>query len=128
MDALAASLGRTASAKAVDVTMAIVGDLVRVTPVDTSQALSNWQVSINAPVAAAIPPYVPGEAGSSRAASGAEAVQVARATLSRKQPGQSIYISNVLPYIVPLNNGSSRQQPAGFVERALLIGRRVANG
>lgn len=40
--------------------------------------------------------------------------------------GQTIWISNNLEYIVPLNNGHSTQAPAGYVEMAVQEGLRAA--
>lgn len=102
----------------------IVGDLVQVTPVDTSQALSNWQVGVGAKPDDSIGPYFPGEGGSTQSASASAALDAARQVLRTKKPGQTIYISNVLRYIGRLNEGSSSQAPAGFVERAVLLGRK----
>lgn len=124
LEARAAKLDEEASRLAIKTAETIVGDLVNVTPVDTSQALSNWQVSIGSPVDASIPPYYPGEKGSTQGASASAALAEARAMLKQKKPGQPIYISNVLRYISRLNEGSSAQAPAGFVERAVLLGRR----
>jgi hypothetical protein len=120
----AAKLDEQVSRLAVETADTIVSDLVNVTPVDTSQALSNWQVSLVSPVNGSIPPYVPGEGGSTQGISAAAALAEARAMLKTKKPGQVIYISNVLRYIQRLNDGSSKQAPAGFVERAVLLGRR----
>lgn len=120
----AAKLDEQASRLAVKAAETIVGDLVNVTPVDTSQALSNWQVGTGSPVDSAIAPHFPGEAGSTQGASASTALAEARAMLKTKKPGQVIYISNVLRYIGRLNDGSSKQAPAGFVERAVLLGRR----
>lgn len=120
----AAKLDEQVSRLAVETADAIVSDLVNVTPVDTSQALSNWQVSVGSPVNGSIPPYVPGEGGSTQGLSASAALAEARAMLKTKKPGQVIYISNVLRYIQRLNDGSSKQAPAGFVERAVLLGRR----
>lgn len=110
---------------AVSVALTILGDLVYKTPVDTSQALSNWQVSLISPIplGGEIPAYHYGVGGWTRGASATEAIQAAKQVLSGKKPGDTIYLSNVLDYIVPLNQGSSRQQAAGFVERAVLLGR-----
>ncbi len=58
-------------------------------------------------------------------ASAAETINQARAVLATKKPGQKIYITNNLPYIRRLNDGYSKQAPAGFVERAVLIGRKM---
>lgn len=112
-----------ASNAAVSAAMTIVGDLAFTTPVDTSEAVSNWQVTLGSPTSSNIAPHFPGELGSTRNASAAETIAQAKATLSGKKPGQPIYITNNTPYISDLNNGTSRQQPAGFVERAVLLGR-----
>lgn len=121
----AKAIEEAASQTAVDVALAIVGDLAYKTPVDTSQALSNWQVSLDAPLTTFISPHYPGEFGSSQNASAQETINRAKAVLKDKKPGQKIYITNNAPYIVRLNNGHSGQQPAGFVERAVLIGRKT---
>jgi hypothetical protein len=116
-------LPKTASALAVKIAETIVGDLAHVTPVDTSQAISNWQTELNTPADAPIGPHYPGEKGSTYSASARETIDRAKATLKNKQPGEPIYLSNVLRYIKRLNEGSSSQAPAGFVERAVLLGR-----
>lgn len=121
----AAKLDKEASRLAVKTAETILGDLVQVTPVDTSQALSNWQVNLGSPVSSSIGPYFPGEKGSTQSSSANAALAEGRAALKAKRPKQAIYISNVLPYIGRLNEGSSKQAPAGFVERAVLLGRRI---
>lgn len=117
---------QNASDRAVAAAKAILQDLVYVTPVDTSTALSNWQIGLGAPSRVFLPPYVPGRRGSSYAQSAEAAFAAGVAELSRKLPGQTIYISNVTPYIGDLNRGTSRQAPAGFVERAIIVGRNAA--
>lgn len=114
-----------ANAAAIFVATQIVVDLVQSTPVDESTALSNWQVGLGDRPAVPLPAYVPGHAGSSRAASIAETIAAATRILREKRPGESVWISNVLPYIRKLNDGSSSQAPAGFVERSELIGRKA---
>lgn len=99
-------------------TKAAVELLVYVTPVDTSEHLSNWQVFIGNPAPDAIPPYFPGTKGSTRAASAREAIEQAVAELGFKKPGQRLFISNLGPAIVKLDNGWSSQFPGGFVPRA----------
>ncbi len=125
MDKLADEIGKAASDHAVKTALTIVGDLVYHTPVDTSQALSNWDVTIGAPADDPHGPYVAGKHGSTQRQSAAQALAMAKRTLEDKKPGQSIFIANNLPYIVPLNQGSSAQVPAGFVERAVLLGRKM---
>lgn len=106
-------------------TMAAVETLVDITPVDTSEHLSNWQVNLNNPAPDAIPPYYTGSRGSTRGSSSRQAIGAARAELSYKKPGQVIYISNLGPAIVKLDQGWSRQFAGGFVPRAVLAFRNA---
>jgi len=108
------------------VVIAVVRNLVNVTPVDTSQALSNWIVAVGSKSYARIQPYAFGQRGSTQEISAAYAVAEAMKVLENVKPGQAVYISNNLPYIRKLNDGSSTQEPANFVARAELIGRKVA--
>lgn len=110
----------SASRLAVIGTAAAVELLVYVTPVDTSEHLSNWQVFIGNPAPDAIPPYYPGTKGSTRAASAREAIDQALQELRYKKPGQRLFISNLGPAIVKLDNGWSSQFPGGFVPRGTL--------
>lgn len=103
----------------------ILGDLVHVTPVDTSKALSNWQAAIGTKKSGKIEPYYPGEHGSTKTASARAAFEAGRAIIRGAKPGEPIIISNNLPYIRRLNDGYSKQAPAGFVDRAILLGRRI---
>ncbi len=128
MEALADSIKEQTSELAVTVAYKIVVDLVNNTPVDTSAALSNWVVNLSSGARFAIPPHVPGEKGSTRGASMQEALASAMRVLKAKKPGQAVWITNNIDYIVDLNNGSSRQNPGGFVERAVAIGHRNING
>lgn len=121
----AKAIDEAASKTAVDTAMAIVGDLAYKTPVDTSQALSNWRVTLDSPATGTIAPHYPGLQGSSQRASAAETINAAKSVLANKKPGQAIFITNNLPYIKRLNDGYSAQAPAGFVERAVLIGRKM---
>lgn len=113
---------------AIKVTMTIVRDLSHVTPVDESTAISNWQVNLGSPVQSPIAAYYPGLKGSTYNLSASATIDAAKAELASKKPGQPIYLSNVLRYIELLNNDYSRQAPAGFVERSVLLGRLVIRG
>lgn len=97
--------------------------LVRETPVDTSEALSNWQIGVGRPVNSELPPYAKGKFGSTRGTSQGAAIHVGTQKLLTAKPGQAVYLSNLVPYIRRLNNGYSKQHPGGFVEAAILIGR-----
>lgn len=124
LDAYAAGLPKRSSDLAAKAADTILTDLVHVTPVDTSEAVSNWQIGLDTKPTAKLEPYFSGKKGSTGAQSAAAALEAGRNILHVKKPGQTIYISNVLPYIRLLNDGSSKQAPAGFIERAVLLGRR----
>ncbi len=108
------------------VALTILGDLAYKTPVDTSLAISSWIISYDAPLRIVLNPHFPGQKGSTFRASAAETIALGKVQLSRKKPGQVVFIANNQPYIRKLNEGSSTQQPAGFVERAVILGRKGA--
>jgi hypothetical protein len=82
------------------------------TPVDTGWASSNWLPSLDAPVTT--------PTGSKKAVSTAESdARVTALRSFRYRPDAVIYVTNSVPYITELNQGYSRQQPRGFVQRAI---------
>lgn len=83
--------------------------LVNTTPVDTGRARSNWMPSLNVPNVRIVEP---GD------------ITSVDTVFSKYKIGDTILITNSLPYIKFLNAGSSRKAPAGFVEDALAIGKR----
>lgn len=129
LESRAALLPEFGSSFAKHVAITIVTELATVTPVDTSQAISNWTVTLDDPSKAFVGPHYPGERGSTYQASSQETIMNAKIALLKKKPGQKIYITNNAPYIRKLNDGSSPQQAAGFVERAVLVGKlSIAKG
>lgn len=96
------------------------------TPVDTSQALSNWAVSFSYRPHNFLPPYVEGEYGSSRSASAKATISMAKYALQGRKVGQVVYLSNNAPYIVDLARGSSKQAPSGWVEGSVARARKFA--
>lgn len=93
-----------------DVAQNVVNDVAMETPVLTGQAAGNWKTTIGAPDNS----YDPG------ASSGQHSVDEAQRALSHLQLGQTVYITNNVPYIVELNSGSSSKAPAGFVETSII--------
>lgn len=89
------------------------------TPVDTGRARSNWIVSLGSPVRDERPPFFEGSKGSTGAQNAQVAIQEGSDTIQGRQLGQDIWISNNVKYIGKLNEGSSAQAPAGFVEAAI---------
>lgn len=112
------SLAKAASNLAAFVALSLTEELADVTPVDTSKAISNWQIGLGSPVAAEREPHYFGKKGSTELISEDATVIAARIALKGKRPGQKIYLSNTAKYIKDLDRGSSLQEPAGFVGRA----------
>lgn len=140
--ALDAQLPNLPSDLGKQITMAIIDELATVTPVDTGAALSNWQVTLDAPATEEIPTYVPSEAGVwhghiwnhrvnpsiTRGANKPLVLDNAALALGDKQPGQDIYITNIVgtdkepeSYILELDKARSQQFMTGdFVGQAQL--------
>lgn len=104
------------------VALAVDSTVVLATPVDTGQARSNWQVSLDQPEQNTIPPYDPGSQGSSAQNNANAAINQGKQVIASYKGGVDICIANNLDYIDDLNNGKSLQAPAGFVEEAVLAG------
>lgn len=97
----------------------VTANLVETTPVDTGWARANWLPAIGTPSLGSgsskpDPSLIPGQAASQQAA-------IAKLTAYRLGRG-SVFISNNVPYIGRLNDGSSRQAPSGFVQAAVREG------
>ena len=90
--------------------------LIMATPVDTGRARANWQVSIDT--------EIEGEIGDTNA----QAAITRNAEVIRGYRNGAIILQNNVPYIGALNNGSSAQAPAGFVEKALQAAARAVRG
>lgn len=90
----------------------VVEGVARDNPVLTGQSSANWKTSIGAPDTS-------WDEGDNPAA-GQHSVDEAKKALIALAIGQTVYISNNVPYIVELNQGSSTQAPAGFVETAIV--------
>lgn len=119
MDKLADSLPAIAN----DIVKAYVPhlalELIDNTPVDTSAALSNWQVGLGQPVREFIDAHTPGEFGTTRIQSGRQAYQLAKFAADLGKPGQAYWLSNNAPYIIDLNNGTSKQAPVMFIQKTI---------
>lgn len=120
----AKTIRSVASDRAVFAAKELLKTLVYQTPVDTSTARSNWQISLDTPLFNFIEAYEYGSFGSTASVSSQAAIFVGNEKLKEKKPGQSIFITNNAPYIRDLNSGTSRQAPAGFVESSVLIVRK----
>lgn len=82
--------------------------IVQKTPVDTGRARGNWDLTIGLPSGSAdMDRKDPG---------GGDTIRRGSAALSNLKAFALIYITNNLPYINYLENGSSKQAPVGMVE------------
>lgn len=83
--------------------------IVERTPVDTGRARGNWVIGIGNPVMTYDPDLKDKDGGPTVNKGLGEL-----ADFDASQ-GQSIFITNSVPYIVPLEYGHSKQQPEGMV-------------
>lgn len=106
-----------------EVAMVVLETAASATPVDTTQALSNWQIGVGARPITFIGPHVPGFAGVTKYASLSVVESEGNKALQNRQVGVDIHIVNNADYIEGLNDGTISRQPGQFVEKALLAGR-----
>jgi len=102
------------------IVLGIYRDVILRTPVDTGRARSNWFLSINAPARGTV--ETADEGASKGAQSGRSASMVSSADSALKHGmdhAQTVYITNNLPYIKNLDDGSSQQNREGIVGPAL---------
>lgn len=78
------------------------------TPVDTGRARGNWFPSLNSPSS-----RVDMEAEDK---SGSRAIAAATSNALGAELGDTAWLTNNLPYILPLENGHSGQAPEGMVD------------
>lgn len=78
------------------------------TPVDTGRARGNWQTTVGAPAEGDL---------DREDKTGALAIGAGAVTVNAWKPSDesSLFIANNLPYIEALENGHSKQAPAGMV-------------
>lgn len=87
------------------ISIGLLGVIPR-TPVDTGHARWNWLASVDAPLSGEID-------GTDK--TGEAAIDRARAVIDSLQLGQRFFLSNNAPYIQRLEEGWSKQAPAGMV-------------
>lgn len=98
------------SKAAVEAALLISQTVIVATPVDTGRARANWFANIGTPIT---------QESDGTDPSGAATIARNAGIIPIKLPGQTIFLSNNLPYIQFLNEGSSAQAPAMFVEQAI---------
>lgn len=83
----------------------ITREIIQKTPVDTGHARSNWFWGVQ----------VVSDEDATLSKSGAPSLARAASFASTVRSGGVVYLTNNLPYILPLEFGSSQQAPAGMV-------------
>lgn len=96
-----------------DAAVEVVMDVSRATPIRTGQAQSNWLTAIGHQ----FPYYIANEKANN---AWYDSVQWAQDAVKTVKYSDVIHITNNVPYIVKLNQGSSTQAPALFVQTAVL--------
>lgn len=121
MRSRAKALPELANGSAIAAVTAGLREMVDVTPVDTSEAESNWRVGVGSAPAGQLPPYARGRRGSTKAISGAEVFAQGTQELQTKKPGVPVWLSNTARHIVDLDRGTSTQFAGGFIPCALIV-------
>lgn len=95
--------------------LAIDQAVVMATPVDTGRARANWIPTIGIPSKA--------QEVNNFDKTGSSTIERAGSVANQSRVGDTIYISNNLPYIGALNDGHSKQAGREFVQRAIQAAR-----
>lgn len=114
LDRIAESLGIPVVLVQKKLAFDIFADIVADTPVDTGRAMNNWNMSISIPDAS-----ITDRGGDAVTVQSVKSIQAAQ-NLAALRPFSTVWISNSLPYIGFLNEGSSDQAPRNFVEKNVL--------
>lgn len=87
--------------------LALQSDMVERSPVDTGRFKSNWQAGVG---------QINRDTSASPDPSGSGAVMRTIQVLQGWKPGQTIWLTNSMPYAQRLEDGWSRQAPTGMVK------------
>lgn len=90
------------------VSLELLSSVIRDTPVDKGRARGNWQTDLG---------QAKGSVIERDDESGSAATNEAAQEIGKSELDDPIFMSNNLPYIEPLENGSSSQAPEGMVKR-----------
>jgi hypothetical protein len=106
-----------------ELTRVILKELATNTPIDVGTAISNWKVNLGYNSADfSNLAFSPGRRGSTLLGNISGTISAGEAVIANMRLGQLVVIGNTVDYIVGLNDGTSKQEPAGFVERAVQTG------
>lgn len=113
LDKIAANIGVEVALVVKKLAFDIFADVVAGTPVDTGRAMNNWVMSLGTPDRS-----ITDQGGSGGSIAGAKQAEAA-SKLAAVTPFSTVWISNNLPYIQELEEGSSDQAPRGWVAAAI---------
>ena len=116
--AVVRALERVSERAIVKITLDVVANLVEATPVDVGWARANWVPSIGTPFLQDLSGVEPTSSATSAAAASQQSA-IGGVVAGYKLRSGSVFVSNNVPYITALNDGSSKQAPAGFVQAAI---------
>ena len=102
------------------ITLSVNGELIKTTPVDTGWARANWIPEIGHAYSGTAGSRESAESGSVDSAP--QQAGTAKIATTYKLDFGKIFITNNVPYIVDLNDGSSAQAPTGFVQLSVARG------
>lgn len=88
--------------------------LILKTPRDTGRAAGNWQLSRVNPIRSVLPAE-----GQTRSESVRLELSKSQDRMAAFQAGQTVFVANNVEYVQYLNQGTSSQAPAMFVEAAI---------
>lgn len=112
-------LGRFTERAIARLSVNVTAELIEATPVDTGWARANWVPAIGSPFDVDAPNDGEGIAVDSRRG---DQQRGTASVLAYRLSNGPVYISNNVPYITSLNEGSSSQAPAAFVQSAIAAG------
>lgn len=93
---------------------AVQEHVITATPVRTGRARNGWRVGDGQPDTA-LDIFGPFDK------TGQERIDANRQVCEAHDTAAPLYLDNEVPYVPDLNNGSSAQAPAGFVQRAVVV-------
>ncbi len=116
--AVVRGLNRLTSRVVTKITLDVTANLIEGTPVDTGWAQANWVPSIGQPALKDLPPVRPDDSQVVADATARQQGTMAGILGYALKMGQ-VFVTNNVPYILRLNDGSSTKAPVGFVQQAI---------
>ena len=118
-DDLLAQFNTFVAEETVKVTLDIQGNLKETTPVDVGWATANWMITKGEPFEGNSGSIPESERNSQLESQQAEQAKSEGDIVNYQIEDGAVFITNNVPYIGPLNAGTSTQAPAMFVEAAI---------